>query len=146
MKTSDTSIRYIQSRKDAKYLEFSESNIEKEREQAKENLEKIIDYIKNKKRCRNQILLEYFNEEKLENCKICDNCINLNKEKMKKDLFNTISKKIIDILKNKEFTYNEIKNEIEEEDEETLKNVINYLFDNDLINKFGNKYTLNTNK
>ena len=66
-KTSDTSIRYIQSRKDAKYLEFSESNIEKERVQAKEKLEKIIDYIKNKKRCRNQILLEYFNEEKLEN-------------------------------------------------------------------------------
>ena len=145
-KTSDTTIRYIQSRKDAKYLEFSESDIEKERVQAKEKLEKIIDYIKNKKRCRNQILLEYFNEEKLENCKICDNCIELNKEKMKKELFNSISKKIIDILKNKEFTYNEIKNEIEEEDEETLKNVLNYLFDNDLINKFGNKYTLNTNK
>ena len=65
---------------------------------------------------------------------------------MKKELFNLISKKIIDILENKEFTFNEIKNEIEEEDEETLKNVINYLFDNDLINKFGNKYTLNTNK
>lgn len=145
-KTSDTSIKFIQNRKDAKYLEFSESDIEKERVQAKEKLEKIIDYIKNKKRCRNQILLEYFNEEKLENCKICDNCIKLNKEKMKKELFNSISKKIIDILKNKEFTYNEIKNEIEEEDEETLKNVLNYLFDNDLINKFGNKYTLNTNK
>ena len=81
MKTSDTSIRYIQSRKDAKYLEFSESNIEKERVQAKEKLEKIIDYIKNKKRCRNQILLEYFNEEKLENCKICDNWIKLKKKK-----------------------------------------------------------------
>ena len=65
---------------------------------------------------------------------------------MKKELFNSISKKIIDILKNKEFTYNEIKNEIEEEDEETLKNVLNYLFDNDLINKYGNKYILNTNK
>ena len=145
-KTSDTTIRYIQSRKDTKYLEFSESDIEKERVQAKEKLEKIIDYIKNKKRCRNQILLEYFNEEKLENCKICDNCIELNKEKMKKELFNSISKKIIDILKNKELTYNEIKNEIEEKNEETLKNVLNYLFDNDLINKFGNKYTLNTNK
>ena len=45
---SDTTLRFIQLRKDAEDLEFTQSNIEKEKNKAKNKIEQVINYIKEK--------------------------------------------------------------------------------------------------
>ena len=143
---SDTTLRFIQLRKDAEDLEFTQSNIEKEKNKAKNKIEQVINYIKDKKKCKHQILLDYFDEKLEEKCNICDNCVRINKDKMKVDSFKKYSQKIIKILEKKESSFAEIDQQINLENKEILKNIINYLFDNDFINKFGDKYILNNNK
>ena len=143
---SDNTLRFIQLRKDAEDLEFTQSNIEKEKNKAKNKIEQVINYIKEKKKCKHQILLDYFDEKLEEKCNICDNCVRKNKDKMKVDSFKKYSQKIIKILEKKESSLAEIDQQINLENKEILKNIINYLFDNDFINKFGDKYILNNNK
>ena len=69
-----------------------------------------------------------------------------NKDKIKVDSFKKYSQKIIKILEKKESSLAEIDQQINLENKEILKNIINYLFDNDIINKFGDKYIINNNK
>ena len=138
-----TYLKFTQIRKDANNLGISENKIKIDRERALDKYENVIRYIKNKKECRSLILLKYFDEIKSEKCGICDYCIELNKKKINDQTFNNISEKIIKILEAKENSIDEITNKINEYEIEKIEKVINYLFDNDIIYKFGNKFVLN---
>ena len=78
-------LRFLQNRKDSEKLNISEEKIVNEKKLAKEKLDIIIKYINNKKKCRSQNILKYFDEEIHERCNICDNCI-AEKKKNLKDL------------------------------------------------------------
>ena len=141
--SSNNSIKFIQNRKDADSLDLKESDIQNDINKAKKNIDSVISYLKNKEECRNKILLNYFDEDLENRCEVCDNCIKINKEKIKNKSFEGNCKKILSILEGKEKSYSEIERMVNDEDKKLLKNVINYLFDNDFIYKFGNKYLLN---
>ena len=138
-----TYLKFTQIRKDANNLGISENKIKIDRERALNKYEKVIQYIKNKEECRSLILLKYFDEIKLDKCGICDYCIELNKKNINDLTFNNIAEKIIKILEEKENSIDEIANKINEYEIEKIEKVINYLFDNDIIYKFGNKFILN---
>ena len=138
-----TYLKFTQNRKDAKNLGISEEKIKLDKERAKEKYENVIEYIKNKKDCRSLMLLKYFNEIRLEKCGICDFCIEANKKKIKDITFKNISEKIIKILKENENSFEEITIKINDHEIDNIEKVINYLFDNDIIYKFGNKFVLN---
>lgn len=78
-------LRFLQNRKDSEKLNISKEKILNEKKLAKEKLDIIIKYINNKKKCRSQNILKYFDEEIHERCNICDNCI-AEKKKNLKDL------------------------------------------------------------
>ena len=78
-------LRFLQNRKDSEKLNISKEKILNEKKLAKEKLDIIIKYINNKKKCRSQNILKYFDEELHERCNICDNCI-AEKKKNLKDL------------------------------------------------------------
>jgi len=89
------------------------------------------------------MLLDYFGEKKTERCGICDYCVRKNKKEIKEKSFNEISINIIQLLEKKECDIEEIINELHHQKIEDINNVINYLFENDVIYKFGNKYIIN---
>jgi len=138
-----TYLKFTQNRKDANNLGISEEKIKLDKERAKEKYENVIKYIKNKKDCRSLMLLKYFDEIRSEKCGICDYCIEANKKKIKDITFKNISEKIIKILKEKENSFEEITNKMNDHKIDNIEKVINYLFDNDIIYKFGNKFVLN---
>ena len=76
-------LRFLQNRKDSEKLNISEEKILNEKKLAKEKLDIIIKYINNKKKCRSQNILKYFDEEIHERCNICDNCIAEKKKNLK---------------------------------------------------------------
>ena len=76
-------LRFLQNRKDSEKLNISKEKILNEKKSAKEKLDIIIKYINNKKKCRSQNILKYFDEEIHERCNICDNCIAEKKKNLK---------------------------------------------------------------
>ena len=76
-------LRFLQNRKDSEKLNISKEKILIQKKLAKEKLDIIIKYINNKKKCRSQNILKYFDEEIHEKCNICDNCIAKKKKNLK---------------------------------------------------------------
>jgi len=142
-KNNGVQLRFLQHRKDSEKLNINEKKIKFNKSNAKEKLEKVIKYIKEKQKCRSNMLLDYFGEKKTERCGICDYCVRKNKKEIKEKSFNEISINIIQLLEKKECDIEEIINELHHQKIEDINNVINYLFENDVIYKFGNKYIIN---
>ena len=67
-------IKYLQNRKDAKYLSINEKKLEQRKNNDKSKLDDIIKYVSTNDKCRNIMLLQYLSNEKSENCGICDYC------------------------------------------------------------------------
>jgi ATP-dependent DNA helicase RecQ len=64
----------------------------------------VIDYLKNEKSCRNQLLLGYFDEQFERRCGICDHCLRAKSPKAMKDSdYIDIKDKLIHTLDNKLF-------------------------------------------
>ena len=141
-----THLKFTQSRKDAINLGISEEKIKLDKEKAIEKYKNVIEYIKNKNNCRSLMLIKYFDEIKSERCGICDYCIEVNKKKINDKTFKNISEEIIKKLEEKESSFEEITNKINDHKIDNIEKVINYLFDNDIIYKFGNKFVLNKKK
>lgn len=142
-KNNGVQLRFLQHRRDSEKLNINEKKLNFNKSNAKEKLEKVIQYIKEKQKCRSNILLEYFGEKKTERCGICDYCVRKNKKEIKEKSFNEISIQILQFLEKKECDIEEITDKIHNQKKEDIIDVINYLFENDMIYKFGNKYIIN---
>ena len=136
-------LRFVQNRKDSEKLNISEKKLISDKSNAKNKLEKVIRYIQDNQSCRSIMLLDYFGENQVKRCGVCDYCIKINKKTIKEKTFKEISDNIMKLLENKEYSLEEIIIKLKNKKKENVINVINYLFDNDLIYKFGNKYIIN---
>ena len=87
-----------------------------------------------------QLLLHYFGEEKSDKCGVCDVCIIEKRKAIKDKEFKEILKKINHLLSNTEMNLLEICYAISDVNEQKVINILDFLFDNDKITKFGNKY------
>ncbi len=67
-------IKFLQNRKDAKYLFINEKKLEQRKNNDNRKLDDIIKYVSSNDKCRNIMLLQYLSNEKSENCGICDYC------------------------------------------------------------------------
>ena len=90
--------------------------------------------------CRSQLLLHYFGEEKSDKCEVCDVCVVEKRNAIKDKKFEEISEKIRYLLSDTEMNLIELCNAISDVSEQEIINILNFLFDNDKIIKFGNKY------
>ena len=57
-------IKYLQNRKDAKYLSINEKKLEQRKNNDKSKLDDIIKYVSTNDKCRNIMLLQYLSNEK----------------------------------------------------------------------------------
>lgn len=139
-KNNNGQITYLKQRKDIDFLYLDEKKWEDRKQYEEEKLTKISNYITEKKECRSKLLLHYFGEEESKKCGKCDFCIYEKRKKIKEVEYQKITNKLADILQNKELTIEEICIALPSINEQQLINIIQFLFDNDKIGKFGNKY------
>jgi len=144
-KNNNSQITYLKARKDTEKLYLGEKKWEERKKYEQEKLEKITNYISDKGTCRSKLLLHYFGEKESEQCGKCDYCIKEKRQKIKEAEYQKITSSLKEILIEKELTIEEICTLLPKTDEKQLITIIQYLFDNDRVGKFGNKYQWKSN-
>ena len=133
-------IIFLQARKDLKILDLNEKQWQRRKLSDKNKLNKATEYVTNKDSCRSQKLLEYFGEKRSKECEVCDICIMKKRKSIKQKDLENISNKIKILINKKEMDLLEICNSLENIESQEVINVLNLLFDNDKVTKFGNRY------
>jgi ATP-dependent DNA helicase RecQ len=145
-KNNNSQITYLKARKDTEKLYLAEKKWEERKKYEQEKLNKITNYIIDKDSCRSRLLLYYFGEQESNKCGKCDYCINEKRQKIKESEYKEITSKLEIFLKDKELTIEEICVLMPNYHEQQLISIIQYLFDNELVGKYGNKYQWKSNK
>jgi len=144
-KNNNSQITYLKARKDTEKLYLDENKWEERKKYEQEKLDKITNYISDKENCRSKMLLHYFGEQESNKCGKCDFCINEKRQKIKDTEYQKIKNEMQGVLEDKELTIEEICVLMPNYREQQLISIIQYLFDNDKIGKFGNKYQWKSN-
>ena len=145
-KNNNSQITYLKPRKDTEKLYLFEKKWEERKKYEEEKLQKITKYIINKGSCRSKFLLHYFGEKESEKCGKCDFCVNEKRQKIKASEYKAITNQLKGFLKERELTVEEICLLMPNYHNQQLISIIQYLFDNDRVGKFGNKYQWKSNK
>jgi ATP-dependent DNA helicase RecQ len=73
-------ITFLTPRFDSKKLPLNYDRLKQRKKLQEDKLNAALDYISETNKCRQRIIADYFNESVLEDCEICDNCIERKKE------------------------------------------------------------------
>ena len=133
-------LTFLQNRQDLKKNHLNRKKWEKRKNDEKEKLENIKTYVKNQISCRSQLILKYFSEDGCDKCGICDICVKEKRKSINEKTFKEIVNRIKELLNMKELTLDEICNSTPYFIKEDIIYILNYLFDQDKILKFGEKY------
>ncbi|MDN4164296.1 ATP-dependent DNA helicase RecQ [Cytophagales bacterium LB-30] len=66
---------FVTARMDASKLPLNKEAMQERQQRAEAKANAVIHYVENTKRCRTQLLLEYFDETNYLSCGVCDNCL-----------------------------------------------------------------------
>ncbi len=104
--STKTSLNFLVPREDNRTINSISKNIKSIQGNKKKKFLDMLAFIENKKLCRSQQLLFYFGEKSKETCGICEVC--LEKKSTPNVDLKLLKKNILDILKSKELTSQEI--------------------------------------
>ena len=107
-------------------IDLAKFNFRKQR--AEERVEQAILYAENR-RCRNRQLLAYFGETESKTCGICDVCTGRNKSGLATDMFETLERKIREVLRHEPLPLGEILQAFAPKRHDAVAQVLNYLLD-----------------
>ncbi|MFT3936747.1 MAG: ATP-dependent DNA helicase RecQ [Chitinophagaceae bacterium] len=97
----DTPQLYLmQARVKAEDLTINAINYKKRKEAYEKRLQFFIQYTTNHKDCRSSIIGNYFGDNNLQPCGVCDNCLQLKKTALTKETFAQIQERIQSVLTN----------------------------------------------
>ncbi|MBS1756946.1 MAG: RecQ family ATP-dependent DNA helicase [Bacteroidetes bacterium] len=99
----------------------------------RQRTEAMIAYVKNKRECRSKIIARYFGDDKISNCKICDNCINYSDLKIPEEVFKLLSDKILLQLNNSSMHIDELVKSLFPEKEHNIWKIIDYLLAENIV-------------
>ncbi len=139
-KNNNPQITFIKERQDADYLDLNIKKWNDRKAYEEHKLDKITNYVNETAICRSKLLLNYFGETNSDNCNKCDYCVKEKRRKIKEAEFQKISSRIESVLINTELELEEICTLLPTIPHQQLIDVLQYLFDNDKVGKFGNKY------
>ena len=140
-KNNDATLIFNEIREDERTINKVSKYLVRQNELKKEQLQSVLNYVKEQNVCKSKTILNYFGEKTNTNCGICSYCITLTKPK--KD-FKELSKKIITLLQNEELSSREIQNKIKNTADDIIFVLQQLLEDNLVIIQKNNKYTLKT--
>jgi len=139
-RNNDATLLFNEVREDERTINRVSKYLDNQNHLKKEQLKSVLYYATDKEKCKSGIILDYFGEEKAENCGICSYCITLNK---KASNVLTLAEKIKFLLRNQSLSSREIQNSTQDSTDDVIF-ALRELLDNDVIKiTSNNKYSLN---
>ncbi|HKO77959.1 MAG TPA: ATP-dependent DNA helicase RecQ [Flavobacterium sp.] len=138
-KNNDATLIFNEIREDERTINKVSKYLIRQNELKKEQLQSVLNYVKEKNVCKSKMILDYFGEKATSNCGICSYCITLTKPK--KD-YNALSKKIMTLLQSEDLNSREIQEKTKNTADDVIFVLQQLLEDDLLIIQKNNKYTL----
>lgn len=138
-KNNDATITFNEVREDERTISRVAKYLEAQNQLKTQQLQSVLNYIKDNSKCKSQMLLNYFGESKADKCGICSYCIS--KNKLKTDT-TTLSEKIIDLLKIQELNSRDIQKLTKYPKDDVIFALQNLMENDTIIVKPNNLYSL----
>ncbi len=124
-------IRYVQSREEVRYLKLPKEVYSDRKKDYEDRVYAVIDYCEGDDVCRSSFLLQYFGQEEVKDCGVCDYCVEKKKRKGREGRIIRSEEAIKELLINP-MSREELEEKISFPFEEWI-NAFNWLADNDMI-------------
>ncbi len=121
-------LSFLRERVDAQNLQLDLEKLNFRKQRAEERVEQSIKYAESR-RCRSQLLLQYFNEKSSNPCGICDVCTGRNSSDLPLELYQMYEKKIREALRHEPLPLDELLKAFALKKQNTVAEVISYLLD-----------------
>ena len=138
-KNNDSNLIFNEVREDERTISRVSKYLENQNQLKKEQLQSVLNYIAEKKACKNKLILQYFGETTTFDCEICSFCIS--KKDNKKDGA-SLFEAIISLLKTEDLNSRDIQTRTKNNSEEVIVVLQNLLENNTIFIQPNNKYTL----
>ncbi|WP_338647774.1 ATP-dependent DNA helicase RecQ [Flavobacterium sp. KS-LB2] len=138
-KNNDSTLIFNEVREDERTISRVSKYLENQNQLKKEQLQSVLNYIAEKKVCKNKLILNYFGEKTDVDCGICSFCIT--KKNKKKDS-TSLSEAIISLLQSEDLNSRDIQTKTKKNPDEVIFALQNLLENNTILVKPNNKYTL----
>lgn len=130
-------VTFLTTRFDAKNLPLQVQEINYRKEKSLQKAKSVGHYVSHEKRCRTQLLLEYFDEQTDDTCGICDNCLKQKKESKQTieddELVKSNQQKIKQLLANGAMTLQLIIQIMQPANQALLKNIIREMIADEVL-------------
>lgn len=138
-KNNDATLTFNEIREDERTINRVSKYLEAQNNLKTQQLQAVLQYIKDVKSCKSKLLLQYFGEISTTNCGICSYCIaRTNNKKDTSDL----SEKIIDLLRTAELNSRDIQKLIKYDKDDVIFALQNLMENDTIIIKPNNLYSL----
>jgi ATP-dependent DNA helicase RecQ len=138
-KNNDASITFNEVREDERTISRVAKYLETQNQLKTQQLQSVLQYIKDDTKCKSQLLLQYFGETKTTECGICSYCITKNKTKIDTTSLNDT---IIGLLKIQELNSRDIQKLTKYPKDDVIFALQNLLENDTIIVKPNNLYSL----
>jgi ATP-dependent DNA helicase RecQ len=138
-KSNDTKIIFNVIREDERTINSVSKYLEIQNKLKNEQLNSVIEYVNDESNCKSKLILNYFDEQSNEDCRICSYCISENNKDIgSEDLRN----QILTLLKIKALNSREIQIHINKSSDAIIFALQNLLENGEIIISPNNRYTL----
>ncbi len=131
--TRDPQLTYLTERLAIENVRISPQHYHDRREIAIKKMESVIFYSGTKHKCRSEILLNYFGEEDIYRCGVCDVCLERNKLDLSDLEFSSVSDQIKKIVGKEPLPMTQLVNKIDNIREDKTIKVIQWLLENNKL-------------
>ena len=138
-KNNDTTLVFNEIREDERTINRVAKYLKHQNQLKKEQLESVLNYIKEDSICKSKQILAYFGEEKSTNCGICSYCIS---QKAKKGTKISLSDQIIALLKTADLSSREIQNKLNNPSNDVIFALQELLENKHILILSNNKYSI----
>ena len=135
---NDSKITFNEYRDDERTINRVAKFLKNQNEQKEEQFNKMLDFIEQNE-CKSKLLLNYFGEKVIENCKICSYCISKNK---KQDNSKTVTNLILELLSKSNLSSRELQKNSSFSKDEIIFALQNLLENDQIQINTNNTYSL----
>lgn len=121
-------ITFVIARQDAEKLPLNVKRIEERKALIESKMKAMCNFVTTTNRCRMQLIQEYFGEETFQTCGKCDVCID-QKKKASVTETNSLRDEILNLVKSKLYTIDQLEKRIEPTDTEVFVDVVREMVD-----------------
>jgi ATP-dependent DNA helicase RecQ len=118
---------FFHNRVAAENVTINQANYKKRKQQLTNRINSFLNYTNDKKTCRSRMIGTYFGDEKMQQCKICDNCLDHHNVELSPEEFEKIHQEILRIIRPKPFQSKDLLNQLPGVRKEKAWRVVHFL-------------------